>query len=100
MIELTVNEIEKLAEYLSCTADVEYRVRAIGLIDALNKLRAPDPLGTVRADEDGNVAVKTNDYACDQWHVHRVRSARCSGPESAEYVADWPVVYMPEVVKR
>lgn len=95
-IELTDDEVKLLADYLGRTCDVIWDERARGFVDELNKLRAPDPLGTVRADGDGNVAVKTNNRASDQWFVHRIGDARCSSYESFAYLSTWPIVYRPE----
>lgn len=95
-ITLTTYEIEELKQHITTKAplsdplDVIYQV-----IHTLNKLREPLPIGTVRVDGDGNVAVKVSDYASDQWYVHRLESARCSSHESDEYLADWPIVHKP-----
>lgn len=90
---LIESERVALAQYFWDTTDIEYMERADGFVDLLNKLREPIPLGTVRADEDGSVAVKVFNHVSDQWYVHR--GHRCSSRESDEYVADWPIVYRP-----
>jgi hypothetical protein len=94
-IELTNDEAEKLGDYLYETDGLGWEELARGFIDCLNELRAPDPIGTVRADDDGNVAVKVSDGVNDQWFVHRLTSGRCSSPESFEYLSTWPIVYKP-----
>lgn len=104
-ITLTDDELDSLGWELECRygsfvlahgveADWQVGVRAV--INKLNELRAPLPVGTVRADDDGNIAVKVSFSASDSWFIHRTRSARCSGHDSDEYVADWPIVHKPE----
>ena len=62
-------------------------------IDAINDMRRPDPIGTVRADGE-KVAMKTGFKVDAPWHI--------AGPNMeptwglTEFVADWPVVYRPK----
>lgn len=86
--------VEHLVRYAPILGWDEMRRAVHGMIDRLNKFREPDPIGTVRADDDGNVAVRMLDatYANDQWFVVRT-GPRAHSKECDEYVADWPVVH-------
>lgn len=108
-ITLTGDELDELAYELQCRFGPYTQAIGVGnsevwllgaqaLINRLNELRKPDPIGTVRADDDGNVAIKVNDHASDQWYVYRLQSARCHSFESTEYLSTWPVAHKPSDV--
>lgn len=100
-IVLTGDEMELAVKHLVNSAPImgwdDMRHALHGMVDRLNKSREPDPIGTVRADDDGDVAVRVLDatYANDQWFVVRT-GPRNHSKESDHYVADWPIVHMPQ----
>jgi hypothetical protein len=74
----------------------KWRKTVDAAVAALNHSRAgDDPVGTVRLSEDGRVAIRTKQRYCDWTLVDLDGGYGDAAPRG--YVADWPVIYSPEV---
>lgn len=97
-ITLTTYEIDELKRHITAKAPLIDPLDIIAaVILKLNQLREPLPLGTVRADENGNVAVKVyNDAYHDPWAVYRFDGTVTAMRETDHAVKDWPIVHRPK----
>lgn len=108
-IELT--DAEQMAAVSALRASVQARISdddyglLASAIDAVNRIRSGDPLGTVRASSDGVmllIRVNVNEPECSttyvrRWVIVNLRSGATSLSDEDYPPPDWPIVYTPEV---
>jgi hypothetical protein len=95
-IVLSEHEKYQLGLYISGSDGVDDHERAQGVIDRLNRMRAPLPVGTVKADGD-EVAFKASEKFERPWLT--VNSEARVFWSFDRYVDGWSVVYKPETDK-
>lgn len=94
-IELTETEVDALVVFMQRTTSLNYRDRAFGLIDRLNTIRKPVPVGTVRVDGKGLTAVLCAECEGDDEPWFIVAPDFDEEYATHEYVANWKTVYTP-----
>lgn len=96
-IILSKYECDELVNFFIMRAPI-YRENAGGfileLVNQLNKLREPDPIGTVRVSSQGSVAVKVN-HVSEQWFVVSHDTNLCTKHIPTERVIGWTVIHRP-----
>lgn len=81
-------------------ASVFARILVGAALKAIDGVRTPDTVGTIRRGSNGNVAVRVrvfNEYELpvERW-VHISTSSGVMARSDNDYVCDWPVIFTPD----